>query len=176
MQPAPLHYASRLRELGLVPPSETIDYIDHGDWKQHGQFFVARIEVGVINVQGSGKKAYWLKCPHDFYSNLNDVVLGRVELAKRLRASGCNVPRTEWLEPATMIQEEVVGRLVPSDLHPPEWAEEPIRREKALYTSVGLKYMDGSGGNFIVDDQGRAWCIDLDFNEIPNEERAAHTA
>lgn len=168
MQPVPLHYASRLRELGFVPPAETITYINHGDWKQHGQFFVARMVVGVSNGDGQKERAYWIKCPYDFYSGLNDVVLGRVGLAKRLRAAGCNVPRTEWLEPATMIQEEVVGRPAPSDRHFPEWAEGPVRREKALYEKIGLKYMDGSGENFIIDDAGRAWCIDLDFNEVTN--------
>lgn len=172
---APQSYSSRLRELGFVSPSEQVSYVDLGEWKQHGQFFVARMVVGVLNGEGQKERAYWLKCPHDFYCDLDDVVQRRVNIAKRLRNFGCSVPVTEWFEPATMIQEEIVGRLVPhDDWRMPEWAREPVRKEKELYTLAGLKYMDGSGGNFIVDDAGKAWCIDLDFNEISGKERASH--
>ncbi|MBI4167402.1 MAG: hypothetical protein HY515_00445 [Candidatus Aenigmarchaeota archaeon] len=168
MQPTPVHYSSRLRELGFVSPSDRISYVDLGEWRQGGQFFVARMVVGVVNGEGQKERAYWLKCPHDFWCDLNDVVYRRVRIANQLREAGCNIPRTEWFEPSTMIQEEVVGRKVPSDRDMPEWAVGPLRREKGLYERAGLRYMDGIGDNFIIDDQGRAWCIDLDFNEIKN--------
>lgn len=172
---APQSYSSRLRELGLVSPSESIAYADVGEWRQHGQFFVARMVVGVSNGNGQKERAYWLKCPHDFFGDIDQVVRDRIALAKKLRGVGCNIPATEWLEPGTMIQQEVKGEVVQTDRGKiPVYAQAGVRREMDLYASAGYKYMDGVGGNFIIDDQGRAWCIDLDFNKIPNEERAAH--
>ena len=63
---APESYSSRLRELGFVSGSERVVYADVGEWKQHGQFFVARMVVGITNGNGTKEKAYWLKCPYDF--------------------------------------------------------------------------------------------------------------
>lgn len=167
MQPVPVHYSSRLRELGFVSPSDRISYVDLGEWRQGGQFFVARMVVGVVNGEGQKERAYWLKCPHDFWCDLNDVVYRRVRIANQLREAGCNIPRTERFEPSTMIQEEVKGEVVQTDRGEiPAYARVGIRREMELYASAGYKYMDGVGGNFVIDPQGNAWCIDLDFNEI----------
>ncbi len=165
--PAKSYYENKLRELGMVLPGEKVSYIQDGNWKQHGQFFVSRMAVGIELNNGRREDAYWLKCPYDFFTDLDGVVVGRVMIAQHLRKFGCNIPRTARFEPATMIQEEVVGRLVPYDgAYMPDWAKVPVRREMELYEKAGYKYMDGSGDNFIVDDKNRAWCIDLDFNLI----------
>ncbi|MBI4167458.1 MAG: hypothetical protein HY515_00730 [Candidatus Aenigmarchaeota archaeon] len=95
------------------------------------------------------------------------MVYRRVRIANQLREAGCNIPRTERFEPSTMIQEEVKGEVVQTDRGEiPAYARVGIRREMELYASAGYKYMDGVGGNFVIDPQGNAWCIDLDFNEI----------
>ncbi len=178
MQPIPAHYVQRLRELGLVPPSETIAHINHGDWRQHGQFYVARMTVGVVNGDRQRERAYWLKCPHDYWYDLDDVIKRKVRIGNILRAAGGNIPVTEWFEPATMIQEEVEGRIACGGSRMPDWARDPIRKELELYRRAGFNYMDGVGGNFIIDWQNRAWCIDLDFNEVrkPAEESGSTSA
>ncbi len=164
---APPSYSSRLRELGFVSSSESIGYIGVGEWRQSGQFFVARMVVDVAEGDKIKERSYWLKCPYDFWCNLDDVVRKRVDIARRLRSFGCNVPVTEWFEPATMIQEEVRGRTVETDRGAiPNYAREPIRREMELYELAGYRFMDGVSGNFIIDDQGKAWCIDLDLNKV----------
>ncbi len=165
MQPVPASYSTRLQELGFIT-TETVSGIRIGDWKKHGQFYVARMVVGLVNGKGPVERAYWLKCPHDSFYNLDDAIRDRVKTGNELRAAGCHIPRTEWFERGTMIQDEVAGRPVPSDMDMPEWAKPAIRREKELYRAAGYQYMDGSAGNFIIDDQGDAWCIDLDFFRI----------
>ncbi len=166
MQPVPASYVTRLRELGFASPAETVSDIRIGDWEQHGQFYVARMVVNLVNAMEPVERAYWLKCPHDFFYNLDDVIRDRVKTGNELRAGGCHIPRTEWFERGTMIQQEVVGRLVPSDRDTPEWARRAVAREKELYAAAGYQYMDGSGGNFIIDSECNAWCIDLDFSSL----------
>ena len=164
------HYETRLRALGLVQPDKIVSYIEVADWKQHGQFFVARMRVGVNNGEKPEESAYWLKCPYDFFSDLDDVITRKVGIARELQSAGCHIPRTEWFEPGTMIQEEVVGRLVPTDYKKlVGYVGDAVRKEMELYEKAGYMYMDGSGNNFIIDEQGSAWCVDIDFNKVPEK-------
>lgn len=160
-------YESRLRELGLILPNEVVAGIQTGDWKQSGQFYVSRMAVHVAGSDGLQERAYWLKCPHDFFCDLEELTRRKVETAKMLRNGGCNIPYTELFEPATIIQEEVAGRFAKIDGSQTASNDATlVRKELELYASLGLKHMDVKDDNFIITGDGRAFCVDLDFNTL----------